>query len=462
VAGAFWVTAGTVLSRVGALLAWIPVARLVGEQVFGEIGLLQSTIALCGVVAGDALGVTAMKFVAEHRDTDPRRAGRILMLSGLIAGCTSLLVAGAIVAGSGWLASQTFQAPHLAFPLQVTGLAIFFTALNGAQSGALAGLEAFRDVAVNNVITALVSVPILILGAWQAGVHGVAWGLVSVPLCTWLLNHRAVRQHMARRGIPRAFAGCLQEWRVLVSFSLPAVLAGMVGPPIYWAANTILVRQPNGYAELGVFCAANQWRAAVLYLTGILASLTLPILANLRGSGELHRYQSVFLVNLALVFGASVATVVPLLLLAPSIMGWYGPQFTDGWPVLISLLLVAVLMSVQGALWQLLSSSGRMWQAFVASSVWGVVLLIGAWHWRDRGAAGLAQAHLVSFAVYTAVTALYAWRGLRQIRAGADLSRPDPAARAALSAIGEKCDPPAERVPGPGVGSAVSAGGMNL
>ena len=31
VAGAFWVTAGTVLSRVGALLAWIPVARLVGE-----------------------------------------------------------------------------------------------------------------------------------------------------------------------------------------------------------------------------------------------------------------------------------------------------------------------------------------------------------------------------------------------------------------------------------------------
>jgi O-antigen/teichoic acid export membrane protein len=457
VAGAFWVTAGTVLSRVGALLAWIPVARLVGEQAFGEIGLLQSTIAFCGVVAGDALGVTAMKFVAEHRDTDRRRAGRILMLSGLIAGCTSLLVAAAILAGSGWLATETYRASHLTFPLQVTALAIFFTALNGAQSGALAGLEAFRDVAVNNAVTALVSLPILILGAWRAGVHGVVWGLVSVAACTWLLNHLALRRHMARHRIPWSFAGCLQEWRLLVSFSLPAVLAGMIAQPIYWAGNTILARQPTGYAELGLFCAANQWRAAILYVTGILASLTLPILANLQGRGELRRYQTLFLGNVTLVCAAGVAAAVPLMLLAPSIMACYGPQFRDGWPVLVSMLLVAVLMSVQGALWQLLSSSGRMWHALVLSSVWGAVLLFGAWHWRDRGAAGLAQAHLLSFAVYTMVTALCCWRVLRQLRAPST----DPAARAALSALGEACDYPAERLPGAAAGPALPVGGVN-
>lgn len=412
--GAFWITAGTVLSRIGALLAWIPVARIVGDQQFGEIALLQSTITLFGILGGDALGTTAMKYIAEYRDTAPQRAGRILVLSGLLSVGTSLLMAGLTAAFSPWLASYTFRAPHLALSLEVSCLAILFTTLSGAQLGALAGLEAFREMAINGAVASLVSAPLLVIGAWQAGVDGVVWGLVAVSILTWILNHRALRACARRRGIPLKLAGCLDEWRVLLSFSLPTLLAGLVGPPVYWIANTILVRQPDGYAQMGLFNAANQWRAAVLYLTGILASLTLPILTNLRGSGDLKRYRQLFLGNVLAVFLTSMAAVVPLALLAPYIMSWYGPEFAHGWPVLLRLLAVAALFAVNGALGQLLSSSGRMWQAFALSAVWAAVLLSAAWTWQFRGAWGLADAQLLSFAVYTALTGIYCWRQLRR------------------------------------------------
>lgn len=421
--GAFWITAGTVLSRVGALLAWIPVARLVGDQRFGEIALLQSTITLFAILGGDALGTTAMKYVAEHRETSPERAGRILVLSGVLSVCTALLMAGLTAAFSVWLASYTFRAPHLAAPLAISCLAIFFTTLNGAQLGALAGLEAFRELAINSAASSLVSAPLLVLGAWLGGVTGVVWGLVAVPVITWFLNHRSLRVCTARRGIPLSFSGCLGEWPVLVAFSLPAVLAGVVGPPVNWIANTLLVRQADGYAEMGLFNAANQWRSAVLYLTGILASLTLPILANLRGRGELARYRKLFFANVAAVFLTSTAAVLPLALLAPSIMSWYGPEFAHGWPVLVRVLVVAVLFAVQGALGQLLSSSGRMWQAFALSAVWATALLAATWSWRERGALGLADAQLVAFGIYAAMTGFCCWRELRQTPPAA----PDPA-----------------------------------
>jgi hypothetical protein len=82
--GIFWSMAGSVISRGLMLCATVLVARMLGKTVYGELGMIQSTVGMFGVFAGFGLGLTATKHVAEFRQSDPERAGRIIGLSGYV------------------------------------------------------------------------------------------------------------------------------------------------------------------------------------------------------------------------------------------------------------------------------------------------------------------------------------------------------------------------------------------
>ena len=62
--GAFWSIAGAVASRAIGLCASILVARLLGKERFGELGIVQGTIEMFGTFAGFSMGFTATKHVA--------------------------------------------------------------------------------------------------------------------------------------------------------------------------------------------------------------------------------------------------------------------------------------------------------------------------------------------------------------------------------------------------------------
>jgi hypothetical protein len=55
--------------------------------------------------------------------------------------------------------------------LRITGIALFITALNAAQSGAR-WFEAFKTIASRNIIAGLLSFPIMITGVFVAGLRG--------------------------------------------------------------------------------------------------------------------------------------------------------------------------------------------------------------------------------------------------------------------------------------------------
>ena len=62
------------------LIASMVVARILGKNEFGELGMIQSTVGMLGVFAGFGLGLTATKHVAELKHSNPERTGRILSL----------------------------------------------------------------------------------------------------------------------------------------------------------------------------------------------------------------------------------------------------------------------------------------------------------------------------------------------------------------------------------------------
>ncbi|MCX7424612.1 MAG: oligosaccharide flippase family protein [Planctomycetia bacterium] len=417
--GVFWSTAGAVISRGLMLAASIWVARMLGKETFGELGMVRSTVAMFGVFAGFGFGMTASKYVAEFAASDPRRAGRIMGISGLFAVVTGGLVAAALIVFAPWLAEHSMNAPHLAGGLRIAAVILFLSALNGAQNGALVGFEAFRTIAKVNLWGGLASFPLLVASAHFGGLNGAIWGLALSTGVLWLLSHLALRAEAARWRIAFGFRGCLGEWPILWRFSLPAAMCGIMVGPVFWVCNALLVNQPDGYGQMGVFSAADQWRLAILFVPATMSQVVLPMLSSLQGQNRRAAYLKVLKSNVLVNGGAALVMAALISLTAPWIMGSYGEGFEQGSWVLACLSLTAVLIAVNNVVGQAIVSQGRMWAGFWLNACWAVAMIASARIFTVDlrcGALGLAMAYCVSYLCHTGWTGCYAWRLLRNGR----------------------------------------------
>lgn len=399
--GVFWSMAGTAISRGLMLCATVLVARMLGKTGYGELGMIQTTVGMFGVFAGFGLGLTSTKYVAEFRQSDPERAGRIIGLSGLFTiGTGSLMVLGLLIFAP-WLAEHTISAPHLTGVLRVGAIILFVNALNGAQTGALSGFEAFKSIAHVNLIVGLISFPILICGAYFGGLTGAVWAL-GINLCiNWLLNHLALRKEARRYGVPFSFRACGREWPVLWKFSLPAVLAGSMVGPVNWACSAMLVNRPDGYGEMGIFSATNQWYVLLLFIPDILGKVVLPVLSDQFGQGNTKQLTT----TLVLTIKVNLLIVTPLVLVAsiasPYIMGLYGKGFGDGWPTLVVVLMTAGILAIQTPVGQIIAATGRMWLGCVMNMGWALTFIVSTVLLVDHGSLGLASARLLSYTIHS-------------------------------------------------------------
>lgn len=400
--GVFWLTAGAVISRGLMLLASIFVARLLGKSGYGELGMIQSTVSMFSIFAGFGLGLTATKHVAELRESDPVRAGRIIVLSGRVAFATGGLVAAGLLIFAPWIAERTINAPHLAGVLRIGALMLFISALNGAQTGALSGFEAFGAIARVSLFAGLLSFPILVCGACFGGLTGAVWGLTINLGINWILNHHALRKEARRYAVPLFCPDCGHELPVLWKFSLPAVFSGSMVLPITWLCNTLLVRQADGYGELGLFNAAIQWQTAILFLPGMVSYVVLPMLSNLNGRDERTRYLAVLKYNILINGGAALFLAASVALSARWIMSWYGAGFAQGAWVLVCVSVTTVLISVNNVIGQAIVSKGHMWIGFVFNLLWAISLVSSAIFLFSAGygASGLAAANLLAYLLH--------------------------------------------------------------
>jgi O-antigen/teichoic acid export membrane protein len=396
--GVFWSLAGAVISRGFFLAASVVCARFLGKEGFGALGMIQSTAGMFGVFAGLGLGLTATKYVSEYRRRDPIRAGRILAFSASVAFVSASVVTVLLILLAPFLAQHVLATARLAKPLAIGSGLVFFGAISGAQTGALAGFEAFKTIARVNTFAGVASFPLIVLGVWRGGLQGAIWGSVAALAINWLLNNCALRRVCANANISYHFASCYRELSILHRFSLPAFLASIVVGPALWVCNALLVRQPQGYAELGIYAAADKWRLLMLFIPTSVFAMVLPVLSNLYSEGDGAGFEKVFRANLQL--NASLGLVAALLIaaLAAPIMTVYGNSFRGGRTVLIVLAFSAFPEILNSILGQPLIAAQRMWLRFAFDLLLVAVLLTLAWVLIPKwGALGLAVSYLLAF-----------------------------------------------------------------
>src|SRR5258708_7673977 len=132
-----WSFAAALIARSANLLALVICARLLPQDQFGQVAIIQSTVGMFGPIAGLGLSMTTTKFLAQYRDRDPERAGRILALSGTAAVLAGLVMTGALILLAPQLAARGLASPGLSKPLiQASGL-LLLGVIEAVQVGAL-------------------------------------------------------------------------------------------------------------------------------------------------------------------------------------------------------------------------------------------------------------------------------------------------------------------------------------
>jgi O-antigen/teichoic acid export membrane protein len=357
------------------LIASVFVARILGKTGFGELGMVQSTVGMFGVFAGFGLGLTATKHVAEFRRSDPARAGRIIALSNLVAAGTGGLMALCLFVFAPWLATHTINAPHLAGVLRIGALILYFSALNGAQTGALSGFEAFRAIAHVNLFAGVISFPLVVAGAWWGGLTGAVWALAASLGFNWLVNALALRKVASHFGVPVTFRDCRRELSILWSFSLPVVLAGAVVSPIVWVCSAVLVNQPDGYGEMGILNASNQWGFLLMFVPSMVLQTMLPVLSESNSKSDTRQtFGATLDVTQSLILGSVIPIGTTLMFLSGPIMGVYGTEFDSEPTALIGAIAATLTASIGAAAGPALQAKGRVWIGVTFNLTYGAIL----------------------------------------------------------------------------------------
>lgn len=397
----FWSLAGSVIGRALGIPTAVLLARLLGRHDYGELGMIYSSIELFGVFGGFGLGLTATKHVAEFKRRDPERAGRILALSNVTAYFTGGIFSLGLYLFSERLAAGPLAAPQLSVPLRISALLLFLTCVDGAQTGALAGFEAFSHLARLQLLKGILNFPFLIGGYYWNGLRGILWGVALSRFVGLVLNRVYLKREARKAGVPLTLAGYTRELPILWRFSVPALFAGVLVSPVNWFCSTLLVHQRDGYREMGAYNAANQWFTMILFVPTALATGIVPILSDTLGEKDVKRSARLLNIMLRVNAGLIIPVVLVMSLLAPYVMLIYGRDYRDAWPTLVVLLITSGIYALLTPIGEVIAASGRMWIGFGTNLAWAAVLVVATYFLVHLGSFGFASARLIAYFLHS-------------------------------------------------------------
>ncbi len=396
--GAFWSLLGTTISKGCSTISWIIVGRMLGKESFGELNMVQNTVGLFGAAAGLGMGVAAAKYVSEYKRADPDRAGRFMALASTSTWITSIILAIVMILLAPWLARETLAAPYLAPYLVLSSLLMLLSGVAGAQSGTLAGLEAFKAIATTNIVVGILSFPMLLVGANLGGVTGALWALIASALVNCLLNFIHLRREAIANRITVRFRGCLSEMQVFWDFNLPVVMNTIVAVTSIWIVGTMMVRHTSGFGELGVYNAVVRMKLIPESIAAMLLAPMLPVLSDTFARNDRPAYCK----TLALSYILSTVAIIPISLLQIAIpmltLLPYGNEYAGGEPIVVWMMVSSITYALIWPLGNILVSMGKVWLCLGIALIQYPVQILGTWLLLPTmGAAGAAAAITIGF-----------------------------------------------------------------
>lgn len=405
--GAFWQFTGTALAKFIVLVAGIVVARILGQESYGEFGIVRSTITVFITLGIAGLGLTATKFISEYKKDHPEKIPSIYNITRFFSIILGIIISGLIILLAPIIADKTLDSPFLTNDLRWGGILLFFTILNGIQGGVICGFEDFKAIAINTLYGSIAESVLMCIGAYYWGVTGAIIGFGTGYIVIYICNRYSIRRILRENNIRIDSARFNREdIKILYQFSLPAAISSLITVPVFWIIRSMLVVQ-NGYGQLAIYEAADQWKIIILFIPTAISQVVLPVLSSLVNNDK-SKFWKVLNFNLLLNSGIALVLCVIICMCGSFIMNMYGKGF-DSPTTLIILCLSTVPTAIATIVGLSISSRNKMWIGLSFNALWGtmVILFSKIFLSNGLGATGLALAITCAYTIHSSLQYIY-------------------------------------------------------
>ena len=404
----FWSILGSLVSKGTNFFCIALIAKILGPEIFGEYNVVQTTTGMFGTIAGLGLGMAATKLIAEWKMKDGKIVGEFIGSLYSLSLITSIVVTMLFFSLSSEIASSLQNNEKLILLFQITSFIVIFDSLSGIQYGILAGFESFKLLSIINIIQGILTMPLLLLGAYQYSIIGLTSMLLITKVLTVIIYEYFLRLQFKKRRIKinlKVNKGSISE---ICKIGIPSFLGGLSQTPVSWYSNYLLVNQPWGYKNLGVYNAANQLRTFVLFLPDSAGRISIPMLSTSFGIGDAVKFKKTAIITIIWNLLLSVLPAIVLVVFAPLFKELLGSQYNFGLELIAVVLLTGIAIAITNAIGYIFICSNRMWldlylRIISGLSIIAFVFFIG----RYQGAIGYASAFLFGTIVYFALQLLF-------------------------------------------------------
>jgi len=354
----FWSLLGNIVGRGLSLLAGIVVARFLGKEIYGEYGIIKSTILSLSVFSTFGLGYTATKYVAEFKNSKQEYLNLILKYSRYITLIVSGIIALLLFSFADYISETILKASHLNVHLRLVSIWVIIGALTTTQIGILAGFGQFKEMAKIHGIVGFVTFVLSVLFTYIWGLFGALFALLVAQIFNLYLNFRLVNKHKSKYNFYKKDQKFLRD---VLNFSLPVAMQEILYSLMGWILNYLLIRYAN-YGELGIYTAAMQWNCLILFIPGVLRNVILSHLSETTNNTLKHQriLTNTLIINL-------LSTFIPFIIVyifSGHIVAFYGSSFEELKIVLRTLVFSTIFLSLSNTFAQSYLSLGKSWLMF--------------------------------------------------------------------------------------------------
>ena len=368
----FWALLGSALGKGLAFLSGIIVARLLGSEVFGEYGLIRTTLTYIAIVSTFGFGYTATKFVAEYSANKPEK------LRGLIKGIVGItlifsLILSLIQAVFAKQIAIFVDAPHLESTIRNFAILTIFNAITTSQIAILAGLKEFKTTAKINGIAGLSTFVLSAILTYYLGLNGALLALLASFIIQSIVSIIAIRCAIAQNSFNELVER--KEYVSMLKFSTPIVLQDSLYAITHWTSTYIIILLA-GYSEVGMLSAAVIWQSMVIFIPAMLKNVMFSYLAvNTSSTNDTGLVKRFLQINAL----CTTLPVVIIILLSKVIEGVYGPTFLGLQYIIIVVCISAIFISLGEVYTYELIARNRPWMVFIARLIREIATLFVAY-----------------------------------------------------------------------------------
>lgn len=364
----FWAIFGNGFGSALLLCAGVFIARLLGSDLYGEYGVVKSTMFSIGAFASCGLSITATKYVAEAVSNDSRYILSTIKDCLKISLCSSTILSLILIFCAKplctWLNSEA-----LITPFRFLGIIIICRAVNMTQRGILGGLKKYNIAAKNAVISGfsmlILSIPLTIF----FNLIGALCSLAISEICNCLLNYISICKHVRYKDN----IGAPNSLKDLLKFSIPVALQESTNFICQWG-GVLLLTKLSSMQEVGLYSASAQWNAILMFIPAVLYNVVISHLSSFsnNSNSQINIMKKMLAINI-------ISTFVPFVFIwcfADWIASFYGASFKGMGNILSVLTCSTIFLSCANIFRSYFVTLGKNWLLLLIRGIRDAIFLI--------------------------------------------------------------------------------------